>query len=155
MSIMWEPKHRRLRLMTAKNRKNTLPLTEALVFDIVTYLLDNKGVGFSNEISYYIVDNKPRRYTSREVVGILRNRPMFRHAKTEERQGGIKWRLDLGILEKYLLQKGYLDRFERMGLNERVYDLKESIINKTIEAVNSHEKQFVKETYDSLAEIWG
>lgn len=155
MSIMWEPKHRRLRLMTAKNRKNTLPLTEALVFDIVTYLLDNKGVGFSNEISYYIVDNKPRRYTSREVVGILRNRPMFRHAKTEERQGGIKWRLDLGILEKYLLQKGYLDRFERMGLNERVYDLKESIINKTVEAVNSHEKQFVKETYDSLAEIWG
>lgn len=155
MSIMWEPKHRRLRLMTAKNRKNTLPLTEALVFDIVTYLLDNKGVGFSNEISYYIVDNKPRRYTSREVVGILRNRPMFRHAKTEERQGGIKWRLDLGILEKYLLQKGYLDRFEKMGLNERVYDLKESIINKTVEAVNSHEKQFVKETYDSLAEIWG
>lgn len=141
--------------MTAKNRKNTLPLTEALVFDIVTYLLDNKGVGFSNEISYYIVDNKPRRYTSREVVGILRNRPMFRHAKTEERQGGIKWRLDLGILEKYLLQKGYLDRFERMGLNERVYDLKESIINKTVEAINSHEKQFVKETYDSLSEIWG
>ena len=155
MLMVREPKHRRLRLMTAKNRKNTLPLTEALVFDIVTYLLDNKGVGFSNEISYYIVDNKPRRYTSREVVGILRNRPMFRHAKTEERQGGIKWRLDLGILEKYLLQKGYLDRFERMGLNERVYDLKESIINKTVEAVNSHEKQFVKETYDSLSEIWG
>ena len=71
--------------MTAKNRKNTLPLTEALVFDIVTYLLDNKGVRFSNEISYYIVDNKPRRYTSREVVGILRNRPMFRHAKTERK----------------------------------------------------------------------
>ena len=155
MLMVREPKHRRLRLMTAKNRKNTLPLTEALVFDIVTYLLDNKGVGFSNEISYYIVDNKPRRYTSREVVGILRNRPMFRHAKTEERQGGIKWRLDLGILEKYLLQKGYLDRFERMGLNERVYDLKESIINKTVEAINSHEKQFVKETYDSLSEIWG
>jgi hypothetical protein len=141
--------------MTAKNRKNTLPLTEALVFDIVTYLLDNKGVGFSNEISYYIVDNKPRRYTSREVVGILRNRPMFRHAKTEERQGGIKWRLDLGILEKYLLQKGYIERFEKMGLNERVYDLKEEIINKTVNVINLHEKDIVKETYDSLSEIWG
>lgn len=141
--------------MTAKNRKNTLPLTEALVFDIVTYLLDNKGVGFSNEISYYIVDNKPRRYTSREVVGILRNRPMFRHAKTEERQGGIKWRLDLGILEKYLLQKGYIERFEKMGLNERVYDLKEEIINKTVNVINLHEKNIVKETYDSLSEIWG
>ena len=141
--------------MTAKNRKNTLPLTEALVFDIVTYLLDNKGVGFSNEISYYIVDNKPRRYTSREVVGILRNRPMFRHAKTEERQGGIKWRLDLGILEKYLLQKGYIERFEKMGLNERVYDLKEEIINKTVNVINLHEKDIVKETYDSSSEIWG
>ena len=141
--------------MTEKNRKNTLPLTEALVFDIVTYLLDNKGVGFSNEISYYIVDNKPRRYTSREVVGILRNRPMFRHAKTEERQGGIKWRLDLGILEKYLLQKGYIDRFEKMGLNERVYDLKKEIINKTVKVINSHEPDIVKNTYDSLSEIWG
>ncbi len=141
--------------MTAKNRKNTLPLTEALVFDIVTYLLDNKGVGFSNEISYYIVDNKPRRYTSREVVGILRNRPMFRHAKTEERQGGIKWRLDLGILEKYLLQKGYIERFEKMGLNERVYELKEEIINKTVKVINLHEENVVKETYDSLSEIWG
>tara|TARA_R110001606_G_C15389711_1_gene651377 strand:- start:2949 stop:3374 length:426 start_codon:yes stop_codon:yes gene_type:complete len=141
--------------MTAKNRKNTLPLTEALVFDIVSYLLENKGVGFSNEISYYIVDNKPRRYTSREVVGILRNRPMFRHAKTEERQGGIKWRLDLGILEKYLLQKGYTERFEKMGLNERVCDLKEEIINRTMVVIDSHKEGVVKDTYDSLSEIWG
>ena len=141
--------------MTAKNRKNTLPLTEALVFDIVSYLLENKGVGFSNEISYYIVDNKPRRHTSREVVGILRNRPMFRHAKTEERQGGIKWRLDLGILEKYLLQKGYTERFEKMGLNERVCDLKEEIINRTMVVIDSHKEGVVKDTYDSLSEIWG
>ena len=141
--------------MTAKNRKNTLPLTEALVFDIVSYLLENKGVGFSNEISYYIVDNKPRRYTSREVVGILRNRPMFRHAKTEERQGGIKWRLDLGILEKYLLQKGYTERFEKIGLNERVCDLKEEIINRTMVVIDSHKEGVVKDTYDSLSEIWG
>ena len=99
-------------------------MTEALVFDIVSYLLDNQGTGFSNEISYFIVDSKPRRYTSREVVGILRNRPMFRHAKTEERQGGIKWRLDLSILEKYLLQKGYMDRFNLLGMDERVSELK-------------------------------
>ena len=122
--------------MTVKNRKNTLPLTEALVFDIVSYLLANNGVGFSNEISYFIVDNKPRRYTSREVVGILRNRPMFRHAKTEERKGGIKWRLDLGILEKYLIQKGYVERFEKMGIGDRFYELKEDIIARTSVIIN-------------------
>jgi|TARA_R110000824_G_scaffold106578_2_gene251814 hypothetical protein len=141
--------------MTARNKKNTLPLTEALVFDIVTYLLDNKGVGFSNEISYYIVDNKPRRYTSREVVGILRNRPMFRHAKTEERQGGIKWRLDLGILEKYLIQKGYMDRFQRLGLENRVSELKGEIINKTILVLGDSTEGTIDEKYNLLAEIWG
>tara|TARA_R110000824_G_scaffold87457_3_gene215599 strand:- start:837 stop:1262 length:426 start_codon:yes stop_codon:yes gene_type:complete len=141
--------------MTAKNRKNTLPLTEALVFDIVSYLLDNNGVGFSNEISYYIVDNKPRRYTSREVVGILRNRPMFRHAKTEERKGGIKWRLDLGILDKYLIQKGYMDRFEKMGLGSRVYELKEDIINRTSIIIAEQLEGDIMVTYDSLSEIWG
>ena len=51
-----------------------MPLTEALVFDIVEYLLNNSGYGYSNDISYFIVDKKPKRYTSREVVGILRNR---------------------------------------------------------------------------------
>jgi len=141
--------------MTARNRKNTLPLTEALVFDIVSYLLDNEGVGFSNEISYYIVDNKPRRYTSREVVGILRNRPMFRHAKTEERHGGIKWRLDLGILEKYLIQKGYMDRFERLGLDIKVTGLKGNIIERTIEVLETNAQDNYDNTYNLLAEIWG
>ena len=42
-----------------------------------------------------------------------------------------------------------------MGLNERVYDLKEEIINKTVNVINLHEKDIVKETYDSLSEIWG
>ena len=42
-----------------------------------------------------------------------------------------------------------------MGLNERVYDLKEEIINKTVKVINSHEKDIVKNTYDSLSEIWG
>ena len=49
----------------------------------------------------------PRRYTSREVVGILRNRPCFRHAQAKDRKGGIRWRLDVLALEKYLTQKGY------------------------------------------------
>ena len=54
-----------------------LPLTEGLVLDIVDYLLLNKGYGYSTQISDSMVQLKPRRYTSREVVGILRNRPMF------------------------------------------------------------------------------
>ena len=79
-----------LRVTNPSRKKKSLPLTEALVFDIVEFLLKNNGYGYSNEISYYIVDNKPRRYTSREVVGILRNRPMFRHAQSSERKGGNK-----------------------------------------------------------------
>ena len=52
-----------------------LDMTETLVFIIVDYMLDHDGYGFSTQISEFVVSNYPRRYTSREVVGILRNRP--------------------------------------------------------------------------------
>ena len=74
------------------------------------YLLVKDGYAFSNEISYHIVDNNPRRYTSREVVGILRNRPMFEHRQSSDRRAGIKWRLDMLTFEKYIAQKGYTQR---------------------------------------------
>ena len=141
--------------MTAKNKRNTLPLTEALVFDIVSFLLDNEGSGFSNEISYFIVDNKPRRYTSREVVGILRNRPMFRHAKTSERGGGIKWKLDLVILERYLIQKGYQERFDSLKLDSKVDDLKGFLISKTEDALKLKDDNAIADCYEALSEIWG
>ncbi len=72
-----------------------LDMTETLVFIIVDYMLDHNGYGYSTQISEYVVSNYPRRYTSREVVGILRNRPMFSHAQSNERRAGKKWRLDL------------------------------------------------------------
>ena len=86
-----------------------LPLTEGLVLDIVDYLLTKDGYGYSTQISDSMVDLKPRRYTSREVVGILRNRPMFRHAQSKERKGGIRWRLDVLALQRYLVQKVFQD----------------------------------------------
>ena len=72
-----------------------LPLTESLVFDIVEYMLSKDGYGFSTEISEKMVELKPRRYTSREVIGVLRNRPMFKHAQSKDKRAGIRWRLDL------------------------------------------------------------
>jgi len=140
--------------MSNNNKKNTLPLTEALVFDIVEYLLNNKGFGFSNEISYHIVDNKPRRYTSREVVGILRNRPMFRHAQSSERKGGIKWRLDLLALEKYIIQKGYTERVEKMELKDKINNLKWLQIKKTIEVMEGIDPDNLGDCYESIATIW-
>ncbi len=73
-----------------KPKRKPLPLTETLVLDIVDYLLEHNGYGYSTQISSYMVDYKPRRYTSREVVGILRNRPCFRHAQAKDRKGGIR-----------------------------------------------------------------
>ena len=79
-----------------------LDMTETLVFIIVDYMLDHDGYGYSTQISEYVVSNYPRRYTSREVVGILRNRPMFCHAQSNERRAGKKWRLDLLGWDRYL-----------------------------------------------------
>lgn len=140
--------------MTERNKKNTLPLTESLVFDIVEFLLDNGGYGFSNEISYYIVDNKPRRYTSREVVGILRNRPMFKHAATNERKGGIKWRLDLLALNKYIVQKGYQEKYDKMELGKRVEDLKRYYLETTLKYLQEMDSVGLDESYENVAGLW-
>ena len=137
-----------------KKSNRGFPLTEALVFDIVDYLLAHNGYGFSNEISYFIVDNNPRRYTSREVVGILRNRPMFQHAQTSDRRGGIKWRLDLLALEHYIHQKGYGERAIEREFYLRAETLKNAHIEQTKTIVNSYGGENLNETYESLANIW-
>ena len=130
------------------------PLTEALVFDIVDYLLVKDGYAFSNEISYHIVDNNPRRYTSREVVGILRNRPMFRHAQSKDRKGGIRWRLDLLQLERYLAQKGFQERANELGLYDKMRELKLSQITNTVMVLEEMDTMNINEVYEKIATLW-
>jgi hypothetical protein len=130
------------------------PLTEALVFDIVDYLLVKDGYAFSNEISYHIVDNNPRRYTSREVVGILRNRPMFEHRQSSDRRAGIKWRLDMLTFEKYIAQKGYTQRAESRDFYNRMLELKEHHIIKTKKIINGEGDKNTNEVYELLSELW-
>jgi len=130
------------------------PLTEALVFDIVDYLLSKDGYAFSNEISYHIVDNNPRRYTSREVVGILRNRPMFEHRQSSDRRAGIKWRLDMLTFEKYIAQKGYTERAETRDFYNRMLELKKHHIDKTKKILNEEEDKDTNEVYELLSELW-
>jgi len=137
-----------------KKSNRGFPLTEALVFDIVDYLLEHDGYGFSNEISYYIVDNNPRRYTSREVVGILRNRPMFQHAQSSDRRGGIKWRLDLLSLEAYIFQKDYVERAKKKRFYSRSRYLKEKHIDQTKDIVEKCTSENLDEIYEQLSEIW-
>jgi len=131
-----------------------LPLTEGLVLDIVDYLLVNEGYGYSTEISDNMVSLKPRRYTSREVVGILRNRPMFRHAQSKERKGGIRWRLDLLALQRYLVQKGFQERAESRGIYERMKKLKWNQISNTLEVMEGMNPDSLDDVYEAIATIW-
>lgn len=134
--------------------RSPLPQAETLVLDIVEYLLANDGYGYSTQISTHMIDLKPRRYTSREVVGILRNRPMFRHAQSRERKGGIRWRLDLLSLERYLEQKGYTKRAEDMEIFERIKGLKMSQLMATIETLESMDPDDISTVYESIATLW-
>ena len=136
------------------DRQRPLPLTETLVLDIVEYLLSHSGYGYSTEISSYMVERKPRRYTSREVVGILRNRPMFRHAQSKDRRGGIRWRLDLLQLERYIAQKGYQERAKDMGIYDSVRELKLSQITETIKALETMDTSNINEVYENIATLW-
>tara|TARA_R110000751_G_scaffold185283_4_gene291711 strand:- start:3716 stop:4189 length:474 start_codon:yes stop_codon:yes gene_type:complete len=152
-------------------KSQPIPLVETLVFDIVNYLLDNNGYGYSTDIAQEMLRLKPRRYTSREVIGILRNRPMFRHAQSKERRGGIRWRLDLLSLKKYLHQKGYEERADARDLHHKIRNLKWRQMLNTYEALkqlmdemnpnsspDSDDGVVSNETlnhcYERLAQIW-
>ena len=138
----------------SSDAKKNMPLTEALVFDIVEYLLNNTGYGYSNEISFFIVDKKPKRYTSREVVGILRNRPMFKHAKVSERKGGIRWRLDVNSLERYLFQKGFEKKAESRGFYEMIKELKADQIGKSKLILEREAEMDTNQLYEALSKVW-
>lgn len=136
---------------------NQLGMTETLVFVIVDYLLDNEGYGFSTQISEFVVNKYPRRYTSREVVGILRNRPMFCHAQTDERRAGKKWRLDLLGWERYLQNaknKGLRDKSMEWGLEEKVQKLKMGQIIETLNALEKLEPETLDEVYVVISQVW-
>jgi len=139
---------------TKPTKAKPLPLTETLVLDIVDFLLDNRGYGYSTQISSFMVNYKPRRYTSREVVGILRNRPMFRHAQSKERRGGIRWRLDLLALSRYLEQKGFQGRAEERGIYEKIQQLKWSQLKQTIDALEAMDTSAIDEIYETIAQTW-
>jgi hypothetical protein len=134
-----------------------LDMTETLVFIIVDYMLDHNGYGYSTQISEYVVSNYPRRYTSREVVGILRNRPMFGHAQSNERRAGKKWRLDLLGWDRYLKNSRNKDLFakaESWKLPEKVLKLKMAQIASTITALENLKPENLDGVYEAISSVW-
>jgi|TARA_R110000824_G_scaffold29316_5_gene97695 hypothetical protein len=140
-----------------KKASKPLDMTETLVFIIVDYMLDNDGYGFSTQISEYVVTNYPRRYTSREVVGILRNRPMFCHAQSKERKAGKKWRLDLQSWERYITNsrnKDLTGKSITWGIEEKSIKLKMAQIAATIEALETLNPESLCEVYSVISAVW-
>jgi hypothetical protein len=143
---------------SAKKRSDRpLDMTETLVFIIVDFMLDNGGYGYSTQISEYVVTNYPRRYTSREVVGILRNRPMFCHAQSKERKSGKKWRLDILSWERYLQNsrtKKLEEKAETWGFEEKICKLKMAQIAATIDALETLNPDSLDSVYAAISEVW-
>jgi hypothetical protein len=142
---------------TKKRSDRPLDMTETLVFIIVDFMLDNGGYGYSTQISEYVVTNYPRRYTSREVVGILRNRPMFCHAQSKERKSGKKWRLDILSWERYLSNsrtKKLGEKAESWGFSGKIEKLKMSQIASTINALESLNPDSLDDVYAAISEVW-
>ena len=140
-----------------KKASKPLDMTETLVFIIVDYMLDNDGYGFSTQISEFVVTNYPRRYTSREVVGILRNRPMFCHAQSKERKAGKKWRLDLQSWERYISNsrnKDLTGKAKSWGIDEKSIKLKMAQIAATIEALETLNPESLCEVYSVISAVW-
>ena len=153
---------------TVKQKKNEadflstlsrpLDMTETLVFIIVNYMLDHEGYGYSTQISEYVVSNYPRRYTSREVVGILRNRPMFCHAQSNERRAGKKWRLDLLGWDRYLKNSRNKDlptKADSWDLPQKVLKLKMAQIAETITALEKLNPEELDNVYEAVKRFGG
>ena len=79
---------------------------------------------------------------------------MFRHAQTSERKGGIRWRLDMLALQKYLTAKGYNAKAQERKMYEKMRDLKWQQLKTTIEVLEEIEPDSIDECYESVAMIW-
>jgi|TARA_R100000152_G_C6775515_1_gene203969 hypothetical protein len=148
-----------------KGRFHSLPATEALIFDIVKYLLEGNGSSSSREIVEYIsfTLNKSRRHTAPEIVGVLRNRKMFCPTSGYKKHSGNRWRLDLNELERYISSKKYTERAEAADLPQMILRLKRRNISETISLLNSvlsaeskmEDDELIHSIHDGLLQLWG
>ena len=79
---------------------------------------------------------------------------MFRHAQSKERKGGIRWRLDVLALQRYVVQKGFQERAENRGIYERMKKLKWNQISKTLEVMEGMNPDSLDDVYEAIATIW-
>lgn len=148
-----------------KQKYHSLPATEALIFDIVKFLLDGNGASSSREIVEHISFGlgKSRRHTAPEIVGVLRNRKMFCSTAGYMKHSGNRWRLDLHELERYIKSKKYEDRSEVSDLDTLINRLKRRNISETIRVLNAvlssddslDNDEVISEVYQSLLMLWG
>tara|TARA_R110002020_G_scaffold302081_2_gene517479 strand:+ start:79 stop:573 length:495 start_codon:yes stop_codon:yes gene_type:complete len=148
-----------------KVRFHSLPATEALIFDVVKYLLEGNGSSSSREIVEYIsfTLKKSRRHTAPEIVGVLRNRKMFCPTSGYKKHSGNRWRLDLNELERYINSKKYNDRAEAADLPTLILRLKRRNISETIVLLNEvlssdvgiEDDTLINSIHNGLLELWG
>lgn len=146
-------------------RFHSLPATEALIFDIVKYLLAGNGASSSREIVEYIsfTLKKSRRHTAPEIVGVLRNRKMFCPTAGYKKHSGNRWRLDLYELNRYLSSKKYIERAESAEMPQMIVRLKRRNISETIRLLNvvisseegMEDNELIDSIYQGLLQLWG
>ena len=79
---------------------------------------------------------------------------MFRHDQSRERRGGIRWRLDLLALDKYLEQKGYEERARERDMFDKVQNLKMEQLTDTINALEEMVPDDLDFVYEKIATLW-
>lgn len=148
-----------------KKRVHSLPARESLAFDIVKFLLSGTGAASSREITEEINfrQGKSNRYSSPEIVGIIRNRKMFMSVTGYSKKLGNRWRLDIDEMLRYFKNKKYNDRPEFQDIPEMVRKYKRRLIFKSIEKIKDvvsdkdglDNESLIDDVYSNLRELWG
>lgn len=100
--------------MTEVNKRELskcMKLSKTLTLDLINYMLGHNCKIHSGEAIHYACNILKRKATSHEVIGVLRNKPIFKKTGVYDKSSGAMWSLDIWALPEYLRQMEMEERF--------------------------------------------
>lgn len=88
-----------------------MKLNKTLTLDMINYMLRNDCRVFSGEAINYACNVLKRKATSHEVIGVLRNKPVFKKTDKYDKDSGALWVLDIWALPEFLQRMEMEERF--------------------------------------------
>lgn len=115
--------------MDKRELSRCMKLNKTITLDLVNYMLHNKCKIYSGEAVHYACNILKRKATSHEVIGVLRNKSVFKKTSNYDKHSGALWVLDIWALPELLAK---MEMEERFMANEEAAQMLNMFTNQVI-----------------------